>query len=106
MNATIAPKAPTAFSYSKWRHGGWYVNQVIYPSGASGCVSRNYPDKKWRIVCDSRQEPPTFESRDEAAREEWMLANGQLPAYAARAVVLEAQGLTNSGVVSAAVAEG
>lgn len=44
-----------SISYSLWRHGGWYVNSVRYPSGASGCVSNNYPDKKWRIVCDPRR---------------------------------------------------
>ncbi len=58
--------------YSPWRHGGWYVNNVRYPSGAVGCVSRNYPDKKWRIVCDPRPfaERPTFANRDAAARAE------------------------------------
>lgn len=30
--------------YSSWRHGGWYVHNVRYPSGACGCVSNNYPD--------------------------------------------------------------
>jgi hypothetical protein len=60
------------FSYSPWRHGGWYVNNVRYPSGAVGCVSRNYEDKKWRIACDPRpfEQRPTFKSRDEAARAE------------------------------------
>lgn len=58
--------------YSEWRHGGWYVDNLRYPSGAVGCVSRNYPDGKWRIVCDPRphHEQPTFRSRDEAARAE------------------------------------
>lgn len=62
--------------YSKWRHGGWYVHNVRYPSGACGCVSNNYPDKKWRIACDDRRtelgQPGdfTFKSRDEAARAE------------------------------------
>jgi hypothetical protein len=27
---------------------------VRYPNGAVGCVSRNYPDRKWRIVSDDR----------------------------------------------------
>ena len=56
-------------SYSSWRHGGWYVNDVHYPSGAVGCVSNNYTDKKWRIVCDPRpfETAPTFRSRDAAA---------------------------------------
>lgn len=68
------------FAYTRWRHGGWYVSGVRYLSGACGCVSANYPDKKWRIVCDSRRqalnEPGdvTFRSRDEAARAEQALA--------------------------------
>lgn len=59
-------------SYSSWRHGGWYVDNVRYPSGAIGCVSRNYEDRKWRIVCDPRpfEDAPTFKSRDDAARAE------------------------------------
>ena len=55
--------------FSPWRHGGWYIHNVRYPSGAIGCVSRNYEDKKWRIVCDPRPfaEQPTFKNRLEAA---------------------------------------
>ncbi len=58
--------------YEKWRHGGWYVVNVRYPGGAIGCVSRNYKDGKWRIVCDPRpfEERPTFINRDAAARAE------------------------------------
>lgn len=62
--------------YERWRHGGWYVVNMHYPSGAVGCVSRNYPDRKWRIVCDRRQPQPTYQSRDEAARAEHRLAQG------------------------------
>jgi hypothetical protein len=68
------------FGYSPWRHGGWYVSGVRYASGACGCVSNNYPDRKWRIVCDGRRqalnEPGdvTFRSREEAARAEQVLA--------------------------------
>jgi hypothetical protein len=60
------------FQYSRWRHGGWYVDNVRYPNGACGCVSRNYPDKKWRIVCDNRPEAErvAYASRDDAARAE------------------------------------
>lgn len=65
------------FVYSPWRHGGWYVNNVRYPGGAVGCVSRNYSDRKWRIVCDSRDgsfpggpNDHTYASRDDAARAE------------------------------------
>lgn len=63
-------------SFERWRHGGWYVSGVTYPNGGCGCVSSNYEDKKWRIVCDPRRsdlnEPGdfTFLSRDAAARAE------------------------------------
>ena len=62
-------------TYSHWRHGGWYVTNLHYPSGACGCVSRNYPDGLWRIACDPRpfEEQPTFRTRDEAARAELRL---------------------------------
>lgn len=66
--------------YAQWRGGGSYVLNVRYPSGSVGCVSQNYPDNKWRIVCDARRrnlgEPGdvTFPSRDEAARAEFALA--------------------------------
>jgi hypothetical protein len=56
-------------SYSRWRHGGWYVDNCVYLSGAVGCVSNNYPDKKWRIVCGPQE--ITFPSRDAAARAEY-----------------------------------
>lgn len=71
--------------YSPWRHGGWYVSNVIYPSGACGCVSRNYEDKKWRIACDPRpfEEQPTFKTRDDAARAEFELAAHQWALVAA-----------------------
>ena len=60
--------------YEKWRHGGWYVTNVRYPNGAVGCVSRNYPDGKWRIVCDQRRDAPTYPNRDAAAHAERDLA--------------------------------
>lgn len=69
--------------FSRWRHGGWYVSNVQYQSGAIGCVSNNFPDKKWRIVCDDRRselgEPDdfTFPTRDAAARAELELANAK-----------------------------
>lgn len=78
MTTTTDIAPPTKFHYAPWRHGGWYVQNVRYPSGACGCVSRNYPDKKWRIACDTRGDnAPTFKSRDEAALAEWHLANSQ-----------------------------
>lgn len=57
--------------YARWRHGGWYVTNVHYPNGAVGCVSNNYPDGRWRIVCDEAE--ITFPSRDAAARAEKVL---------------------------------
>jgi hypothetical protein len=76
-NEMSAQPQPSTFVYSPWRHGGWYVDNVRYPDGSVGCVSRNYPDKKWRIVCDPRgfDDAPTFRSRDEAASAEWQIAN-------------------------------
>jgi hypothetical protein len=64
-------------AYEPWRHGGWYVTNIRYPGGAVGCVSRNYPDGKWRIVCDPRPDAHgkyTFRTRDDAARAERELA--------------------------------
>lgn len=64
---------PSEFSYSPWRHGGgWYVNNVRYPSGAVGCVFRNRSDGLWRIACDSRglEKDFTYKSRNEAAAAE------------------------------------
>ena len=60
--------------YEKWRHGGWYVTNVRYKSGACGCVSRNYDDGKWRIACGDFSQ--TFPSRDAAARAEKLIAGG------------------------------
>lgn len=75
-------------TYSPWRHGGWYVHTVNYPSGAIGCVSNRYPDKKWRIVCDNRRtelgapDDFTFRTRDAAAdAEATLIASGQLSAF-------------------------
>jgi Ni,Fe-hydrogenase I small subunit len=60
--------------YERWRHGGWYVSNINYPQGCVGCVSNNYPDKKWRIVSDERF---TFSSRDDAAKAEAMIVLAQ-----------------------------
>ena len=66
--------------FSPWRHGGWYVENVVYPSRAIGCVSRTYPDRRWRIACDPRcsdlgaEGDFTFPTRDAAARAEYQLA--------------------------------
>jgi hypothetical protein len=65
--------------FSPWRHGGWYVDNISYPSVAVGCVSRNYPDRKWRIACDNRQPQPTFPNRRAAAFAERHLALAEFP---------------------------
>jgi hypothetical protein len=64
-------------SFSSWRHGGWYVDNLRRAGGGCGCVSRNYPDRKWRIVCDPRNgsypggpNDHTYPSRVAAARAE------------------------------------
>jgi hypothetical protein len=59
----------TAFQYSPWRHGGWYVDNVRYASGAVGCVAK-IAEHKWCIACDPRPDPPTFPDRDAAAQAE------------------------------------
>lgn len=66
--------------YERWRHGGWYVTNVRYPTGAVGCVSRNYPDRKWRIVCGPQH--ITFSSRNDAAHAEKLLADSHAAAAA------------------------
>ncbi len=82
MNVTTEAKTLTreqfAPVYERWRHGGWYVVNVRRKSGACGCVSNNYSDKKWRIVCDPRpfDEQPTFTSRGDAAYAEYLLTKG------------------------------
>lgn len=77
--------------YEPWRHGGWYVVNVRYPGGAVGCVSRNYPDRKWRIVCDQRpdaHEKHTYRTRDDAARAERDLARARWERVTALAAAL------------------
>jgi hypothetical protein len=63
------PDAQWTPMYEPWRHGGWYVVNLHYPSGAVGCVSRNYEDHKWRIACGNNHDQ-TFPNRDAAARAE------------------------------------
>jgi hypothetical protein len=69
----VAPDPEFVPTYEPWRHGGWYVYGVRHKNGGVGCVSRNYPDSKWRIVCDGRDGDYTYSSRDEAARAEYSL---------------------------------
>jgi hypothetical protein len=70
MSETEAALSAFEPEFAPWRHGGWYVTNVHYPSGAVGCVSRNYPDGKWRIACDHPHDE-TFPTRDAAARAEY-----------------------------------
>lgn len=58
-----------------------------YSERGAACVSRNYPDRKWRIVCDPRpfEQQPTFKSRDEAAAAEWVLAHADKAAASVKA---------------------
>jgi hypothetical protein len=78
--AAFAATPPATFEYDRWRHGGWYVVNVRYSSGAVGCVSRQMlnpktgkADRKWRIACDPRHGDHTYPSRDAAALAEWHL---------------------------------
>jgi len=64
-NATTYPE----FTYSKWRHGGWYVPEVRYPSGACGCVGRNAAGRWVAVSADWLGE---FKTRGGAARAEWL----------------------------------
>ena len=82
MNGNSAPWTP---QFAPWRHGGWYVTNLHCLSGACGCVSNNYPDKKWRIACDPRRRNLgeegdfTFKTRDAAARAERELVASLTP---------------------------
>ncbi|MFI4977581.1 MAG: hypothetical protein ACHQC8_02720 [Solirubrobacterales bacterium] len=62
------------FVYSYWRHGGWYVDNVRYPSGAVGCVAWDYRNGHrtgyFKIACDTRKGDHIYRTRDEAARAE------------------------------------
>ncbi len=69
-------------SYQPWRHGGWYVN-LQHPGGGCGCVSRNFDDRKWRVVCFGSHET-TYPNRDAAA-----YAEREIALAACRAVILE-----------------
>jgi hypothetical protein len=69
----VAPDPDFQPDYEAWRHGGWYVFGVRHKNGGVGCVSRNYPDRKWRIVGDSRERDHAYKNRDEAARAEYAL---------------------------------
>ena len=43
-------------TYSRWRHGGSYVDNLRYPNGAAGCIAsaRHTDDGLFHIACDPR----------------------------------------------------
>lgn len=55
--------------YSYWRHGGSYVDNIVYPSGAAGCIAsaRATISGKFEVAC---AELGTFKTRDAAAHAE------------------------------------
>ncbi len=79
---------PWKADYLRWRHGGWYVCNTRYPNGGCGCVSNNYDDKRWRIVCDSRplEQMPVFSSREDAAQAERIFVEREALLEACKAV--------------------
>ena len=58
-------------TYSRWRHGGSYVDNLYYPSGAVGCIAsaRHTVDGLFRIACDPRLEDQQvgYRTREAAA---------------------------------------
>lgn len=90
--------------YSPWRHGGWYVSNLQYPNRASGCVSSNYPDGKWRIVCDGRPTDYTYPTRDAAARAEYELVKA-IALKNALTEAIEAAGFQVSGTTDVRASE-
>ena len=70
--------------FTRWRHGGWYVHGISHINGGCGCVSNNYEDGKWRVVCDPRRSALheegdfTFKTRNEAAHAERALIRDQV----------------------------
>lgn len=62
--------------YSYWRHGGSYVDNLPYPSGAVGCIAsaRRTHSGRFELACPPADAewtgPRTFRTRDAAARAE------------------------------------
>lgn len=70
-------KSTPRFTYTKWRHGGWYVHGVRYPSGAIGCVAK-LDNGRWCIACDARPgDLVTYATREAAAAAEYALAQAE-----------------------------
>lgn len=56
----------------RWRHGGWYVENVRYPNGGVGCVTNNTVfDKHWHMACSEFVEIG-FSTRSDAAKAEYI----------------------------------
>ena len=58
-------------TYSRWRHGGYYVDNLYYPSGAVGCIvsARYTHDGLFHLACDPRpvDQRVGYRTREEAA---------------------------------------
>lgn len=65
--------------YSNWRHGGSYVDNIVYPSGAVGCIasSRHTRSGRFEIACSPAEHDEKYRTRDEAARAEAEIALSQ-----------------------------
>lgn len=65
-------------TYSPWRHGGSYVDNIVYPSGAVGCIAsaRHTASKQFEIACPPSWPGDQFKTRDAAAYAEAQLALG------------------------------
>lgn len=65
--------------YDYWRHGGSYVTNIVYPSGAVGCIAsaRHTMSGKFEIACPPSENDEKFATRDAAARAEAVIALAQ-----------------------------
>jgi hypothetical protein len=72
MTQTETPIDTWTPEYERWRHGGWYVTNVTYPSGAIGCVHNSKGDGRWYVEADHTE--TSFPTRDAAARAERVAA--------------------------------
>lgn len=76
----IEERPPAKFRYQMARSGrvpvGWYVREIQHPTGASGYISNNHADGRWRISADTRPpaQQPGYSTRGEAALAEWQMA--------------------------------
>lgn len=62
-------------TYEKWRHGGSYVTNLIYPNGAVGCIAsaQHTASAKFEIAC--HHDAGTFPTRRAAAFVEREIVN-------------------------------